>query len=298
MSNRLQVANTQPTIPPKRAYSLVASSSPFYTASLLSIVLLLLTTTFPVQAQKIKVVTELIPPYQLIDKNDELSGYATEVVQALFRITGDTPDFHVLPWARAYLRAQREENVLIFSIAHTQERESQFHWIGSIQPIKFYFWGAADRFAEPVQTVEQLKHYSIAIAKSYNAESYIKSLNFAKTHRVNKNSQAIAMLNTERVDLVILNDLMMERLQKSSEIPTKKTIKLLEATPLNSELSIAFSLKSSAEIVERFQAAYKKLVASGEFDRIRKKWQRHITPSKEFAKRTKNRVVIKSSRGS
>lgn len=242
--------------------------------------LIIISITVSAKAQTIKVVTEIVPPYQLIDQNNQLKGYATEIVQALFEITGDTPDIQVLPWARAFYTAQQESNVMIYSIAHTPERAKQFHWIGAIQPIRFYFWGRDGDFRDPVKSPESLTAHSIAIAKSYNAESYINKLGFAKVHRVDKNSQALAMLNTERVDLVVLNDLMIEQLQEKSAIPTQKTIKLLEATPLNSELSIAFSLKTSPELIERFQAAYQKLVASGQLSQIKQKWLHHLTPRK------------------
>ena len=43
--------------------------------------------------ETIKVVTEYLPPFQIIDNNGKLSGYATEVVNELFLLTGDQKIF-------------------------------------------------------------------------------------------------------------------------------------------------------------------------------------------------------------
>src|SRR3990167_4825058 len=80
-------------------------------------------------AQTIRAVTETTPyTYQ---KGERVVGTATEVVEKTLQAAGQT-DYQVrlYPWARAYDMALKEPNVLIFLIARTPVRESQFKWAG------------------------------------------------------------------------------------------------------------------------------------------------------------------------
>ncbi len=230
-------------------------------------------------AEKIKVVTEHIPPFQIAQENNQLGGYATEVVNALFTLTQDQADIHVLPWARAYNTALVEEDVLIFSIAHTKERADLFQWIGEIHFQRFYFWGLKDKFTSKATSIKSLEQYPIALTKGYNSEQYLKKFSFEKSRHVMKNSQALAMLYLERVDLILLNDLMLELLKEKSTFPNKPMIKLLEAKDLNSQLGIAFSKSTKPEIVTRFRKAFQQLESSGALDKIKARWQKHLSPS-------------------
>ena len=83
--------------------------------------------SFLVKADIVKVVTEYLPPFQIRMIDGSLSGYGTEVIAELFKITGDTPDVQVLPWARAYANARKKPNVL---------RNSR----KSVQTLIFYFF--------------------------------------------------------------------------------------------------------------------------------------------------------------
>ena len=60
---------------------------------------------------KVKVVTELLEPYQMYDSQGALDGFATEVVKALFQQANADADINVLPWARAYSTALNVKDV-------------------------------------------------------------------------------------------------------------------------------------------------------------------------------------------
>jgi len=73
----------------------------------------------------IRVVTEKLPPYNIAE-NEVVTGLSTEIVQAVMAGLGLNPKIETLPWARAYDLAQHSDNVLIYSMARTQEREHLF----------------------------------------------------------------------------------------------------------------------------------------------------------------------------
>ena len=86
-----------------------------YITTLTAITFLLLA-SFCAQSKEIKVVTELLEPYQIKKPDGSLGGFSTDVVDALFEITKDLAEIKIMPWARAYEIALSKPNILIYSI--------------------------------------------------------------------------------------------------------------------------------------------------------------------------------------
>ncbi len=98
------------------------------------------------QASQVRVVTEDISPYQFINDQGQLDGYCAEVVNAMLLQAKQTPTINVMTWARAYDIALRLPNIMIFSLARTEEREQKFHWIGKITEEHLFLWGDKKAF--------------------------------------------------------------------------------------------------------------------------------------------------------
>jgi len=228
--------------------------------------------SFLVKADIVKVVTEYLPPFQIRMIDGSLSGYGTEVIAELFKITGDTPDVQVLPWARAYANARKKTNVLIYSIAHTKDRDPLFHWVGSLKYERFYFWGLKSKFSQVDDSLDSLKEMLIASANDYNTEQYLIDNGFDNTYKVVKSEHSLLMLEKQRVDILLSNELVLKSLSETIGFDFSKLIKLQEAKDLQNNLSIAFSLSTSPELIKRFQAAYNQLLTSGKLAKIKKKW--------------------------
>src|SRR5437762_1598770 len=70
----------------------------------------------------IDVVTEEFPPYNYTLKDKagkplKITGWGTEVVEAVCKQLHVKPNIQVLPWVRAMQMAKENENVLIYSIS-------------------------------------------------------------------------------------------------------------------------------------------------------------------------------------
>ena len=85
------------------------------------------------------ILTEDLPPYNYME-NGTLTGATTHVVQEITRRLGISPDIQVLPWARGYQRLRSEPNVVLFTTAHTKERDPQFHWVGPLYVSRLEFY--------------------------------------------------------------------------------------------------------------------------------------------------------------
>lgn len=222
--------------------------------------------------ETISVVTEYLAPYQLKARSGEVYGFAPEVVDRLFEITGYHQERSVLPWARAYDKALSGSNILIFSIAHTKMRENSFHWIGRLTTERLFFWGLAKKTYPPIRSFEDLREYHISISIGTNPEQYLTSQGHPKIYRVNDPDTSLAMILKGRTDLIIASKIeFSERMQKFNR-SLSEFVPVYEIDEMNSQLSIAFSLDTHHEILQRFREAYQQMVDSGELQRLRDKW--------------------------
>jgi len=240
--------------------------------TLLIITELFILPSFLVKAERIKVVTEYLPPFQVKMDDGSLGGYATEVISELFKLTGDTPDIHVFPWARAYQAAKNAPSVLIYSIAHTTERDSRFHWVGSLKYERFYFWGLKSKYSQADSALIPLKNLLIASENDYNTEQYLKDNGFNRIYKVVKSEQSLLMLEKERIDIILSNELVLRSLSENINFDFTKLKRLEEAHGLQNHLSVAFSLSTPPLTVQRFKTAYTQLLTSGKLAEIKKKW--------------------------
>ncbi len=241
--------------------------------TILTVVLtVVLTAGSTAHAIPIKVVTEYLPPFQSKNNDGTLGGYSTEVVHALFALTGDRPNIQLLPWSRGYRMAQEEHNVMIYSIARTSSRESLFHWVGALKNERFYVWGLKTKYNQPFCSLDEFKYLIFASSKNYNTEQFLLQNHFKTIQRVGKNDQTIGMLYKGRADLIVGNELIFQHQARRLKLDFNAMVKLYETTSLNTSISIAFGLNSDDAIIKRFEQAFKQLQSSGKLATIKKKW--------------------------
>ena len=227
---------------------------------------------FSVKSEEIQVVTEYLPPYQMKMEDGSLGGYSTDVIRALFKITGDTPDIHILPWARAYGIARKKSNVLIYSIAHTSARDPLFHWLGPLKYERFYFWALKSQITSEHKSLDSMKAMLVGSINENNTEQYLMENGFKNIYKVVKGEQSLLMLEKQRIDIILSNELTLELLSKSINYDFSKLKKLQEAKSLQNNISIAFGFNTEPSLIKRFQSAYAELVTSGRLLEIKQKW--------------------------
>ncbi|AHL77710.1 amino acid ABC transporter substrate-binding protein [Stutzerimonas stutzeri] len=224
----------------------------------------------------ISVVTEELPPYNMtID--GKLTGMATEVVQAVLDEVGEPAHIQSMPWARAYDIALNSENVLIYSIARTPQRESLFKWVGVIAPTRWYLFSLpGTQFS--LKSLEDARQYQIATVKEDVGEQYLISQGFEVGRNLqssNKYEHNYQKLKAGRVHLWISNELNAHYLvRQASGNPNESAVPQLSLDDLGGAngLCMAFSLNTSDELVERFRQALARVRADGRYDAIAAKW--------------------------
>lgn len=224
----------------------------------------------------ITAVTEELPPYNMT-VDGELTGMATEVVRAVLKEAGEETRIRSMPWARAYDTALNTDNVLIYSIARTPQRESLFKWVGVIAPTRWYLFSLPGTHFD-LKTLEDARQYQIATVKADVGEQYLIDKGFAIGRNLqssNKYEHNYEKLKAGRVQLWISNELNAHYLvRQASGNPSEAAIPQLSLDDLGGAdgLCMAFSRGTPDEVVERFRQALKRVRADGRYDAIAKKW--------------------------
>jgi polar amino acid transport system substrate-binding protein len=230
---------------------------------------LLLLLFHPVFSSELKILTENLPPLNYV-KDDILVGPAVEIVKEIQKRVGSHEPIKVYPWARAYQMALREENIVLFGMTHTTERNSKFKWIGPIAR-KRDILVARKGSNLKIQTLEDAKNVKrIGTIRGDAKENFLKSqgfTNLVSTHDERKNVQKLIF---GRIDLWVYKQ------------PGLKTVCELAGVDYNHieevfslrefDISIAFSKRTSDLIVQKWKSAFNEMIADGTITRIQRKW--------------------------
>ena len=226
--------------------------------------------------EDIRIVTEELPPYNMT-QDGRLTGMSTEVVQAVLKEMGVSAPIQSMPWARAYDMALNAENVLIYSITRTPQREKLFKWVGNIAPVHWYLF-ANPGTAIRLDTLNDARKYQIATVKEDAGEQYLLSQGFLigkNLQSSNKYQYNYDKLKLGRVDLWISIELTaLYLMRQAGDNPEKVAVRALKLPALDGEhgLNMAFSLKTPDALVERFRKALQTVYRNGTYDAILKKW--------------------------
>lgn len=220
----------------------------------------------------IKVVTEILPPYQIETANKKVGGYATQVVKALFEVTGDRPDISAMPWPRAYGLAQKAQNVMIYSLSFSESRDQIFHWVGTLQKEQGFIWGLKKDFSKPFSHIDEARDYWLTTTQNSNPHMFLKRLNFKKLNLVSNPEQNVAMLFRNRTQLVIGAEVPFRYIATINGYDFSQVVKLYKVDELSTDLKLAFGPKTDEAIVKQYQQAFEQLKLSGKLDKIRHSW--------------------------
>lgn len=103
------------------------------------------------QACGLRVLTEDLPPYQVVQQNHVVAGSAYLQVESIFSAAGLPCKTEVLPWARAFDIARSQPNTLIYSLARLPAREALFVWLMPLINADYRYYSADNNVIEQIQ---------------------------------------------------------------------------------------------------------------------------------------------------
>jgi polar amino acid transport system substrate-binding protein len=224
--------------------------------------------------EAINVLTEEWAPYNFTE-NGKISGYSTEVVEAILRKANLSYTINVLPWARAYTMAQKGPNSLLYTMGRLPEREQLFKWVGPIAPRQVWLFRLKSRSDIQVRTLADAKKYTIGVVQLDGITQYLERNGFKigkHLATVSNEEQNQRKLLAGRVDLITGNEIAVAFQMKQMHLPFDKLEKVFRLVDEN--YWMGFSLNTPDSVVWRTQRALDLLKGEGLLTRIEARYLR------------------------
>jgi polar amino acid transport system substrate-binding protein len=224
--------------------------------------------------------TERLPPLNM-DVDGQVTGFSSELLDMMAAEAGVVVRKQVLPWTRAYDRALRQSDAVLYSLVRTPERESQFRWVGPISPRRIVLYRWADRNDIALKNLDDARPYRIGTTLESAATKLLEKSGFAAIPALDAAGGGLELgVNDEtnmrkfiarRFDLLVSLDWAAAYNAKNAGIdPTL----LVPALVLDESASYWFGFHPAADpdILRRMDQALLKSKADGRYNQLRQKY--------------------------
>jgi polar amino acid transport system substrate-binding protein len=201
--------------------------------------------------------TENLPPLQVVSNGKVVSGLAYQRVQQLLAIANVQVQPEVLPWARLYKRLKTEPNVLVFSLVRTAEREEQFIWLAPLFYMELSIYSLAERNLV-AGSLKEMSTYITGVKRDDVVADYLLKQNFkfgSSLFEVKNTEDTVKLLLRKRVDFIPATPLIIQAVCQTLGC-TEQDFKLnFTIEELPQKFYLAASLGTSPDLVARIQQA-------------------------------------------
>lgn len=224
---------------------------------------------FQANAQNLILTTENYPPFNSVDpKSGEISGISTDKVLEMMRRANEKFTLIAYPWSRALQMAHMDENTCVFSTSRTQERETQFKWVGPLMKINWTIFARADDQRKP-DTLAGLFPYVMGTYRNDAVGAFLTLQGF-KTDLANSDSDNPRKLLYKRFDFWATEELHGLEILKAQGL-SEKIVPLFQFH--QSEMYLACNAGMAQERVDRYNQILRKMTRDGTVAQIEKKYQ-------------------------
>ncbi len=239
-----------------------------------AIVIMFLSVSMTVKADNYKVFTEQMPPYNYGNKKGVAVGFCSEIVREMFNRTDLTikNDISLIPWARAYNFLENQDDVMVFSMTRSDEREKKFQWVGPLAQRTIWLWKLASRNDIKATNLSDAKKYTVGGVYEFASSEYLQKQGF-KVDMVSSIDQNWKKLLLNRIDLVSALELeaafSMQQLDR-----TFKDLEKVTVLDDRYEYYLAININSDPSNAKKLQAALDQMKVDGTYENIRNKYLR------------------------
>lgn len=221
-----------------------------------------------------QIITVIEPPSSYLDSHGRLTGYATEIVQTLQKITGDTTEIQLMPESRALLTASRQANVLLYGFSRTVERENDYHWIMPLARKKWVLYVRQDDPQQLNNLNDARALESIGVVRGDVREEWLRAQGFTNLQSSSSHMQNLARLASRRLNAIAFEPQGMQYLMREAGVLPQDYRAALHF--FDTEVWLLMSRQSAASEVARWQQAALQLQQSGRLEQIARSWQQRL----------------------
>ncbi len=210
--------------------------------------------------------TELNGESGYYDNDGNLEGAGIDIVREIQKRLGSNDEIKALSWARAYHELENKKNVALFLTTLTDERKEKFKWVGPILTLEWTFFVKSNSLINCNSLNQARLIDSIGVIRNDIRDKYLTELGFENLDRTRDSKSNIEKLLLGRGDMILSSDVgaylsLKEIGRDISEIKPLCNIKSFN-------LYIAFSKKTSNDIVIQWENTFKEIYDDGTFKRI------------------------------
>ena len=224
--------------------------------------LALVVAALSLDSRALTLLTEENPPFNYT-QDGKLTGLVTELVEETAKRANVPYTVELLPWNRAYSRAQAERDTCLFATARLPNREKQFVWVGPYASNLWAVYGKGD-FGGNVRTLADLKPYRIGgvvndAKVEYLKENGVLNIKMAPEDRQNPPRLLLAKDDPNRVDLWVTGYYGAREVMRTAKVSDVKLVFVVRDIPLY----LACSPQTSPAVIKALSEAVDNIRAEG-----------------------------------
>tara|TARA_R110000737_G_scaffold48658_9_gene69170 strand:- start:2947 stop:3819 length:873 start_codon:yes stop_codon:yes gene_type:complete len=225
----------------------------------------------------IHIVTEHLPPYQIVSKNDNITGFAVDIIKETMARSHYAYSLNSYSWVRSYKLAQKKANHCIFSIARLQSREKLFKWVGPISHVSnTALWALKGRDIQ-VSSLNDAKKYTIAVNRDDIAHTGLMERGFNEGEHLyvldDTKSLVNLLITRPEIDLIVADDITIKFRTEyaGAAIDELQLIYEIKELPLN--FFFACSTETDDKVIAHLAEKLASLYQDGSHKAIMDKWR-------------------------
>ena len=207
------------------------------------------------------------------DNKGQPIGLAVELLRLMWREMG-VPEqpIHFLPWARGWYLLTQQPEAVLFTTAHTRERDPHFLWVCPISHSRVSLVGRKQD-APKVARKADLAKLLIGVMQADVGEQLLlnRGISPGNMMAVERMEQVVRQLIMARTDLVAGNEVMLRHQAKALGFPSEDfvTVAIIE----EQDNCFAFNLAADKQQIARLQQALDKVRQGDEYKRLMARYQ-------------------------
>ncbi|MFB2864382.1 substrate-binding periplasmic protein [Aeromonas sp. MdU4] len=207
------------------------------------------------------------------DKNGQPVGLAVELLRLMWREMGEPEQpIHFLPWARGWYLLTQQQEAVLFTTAHTKERDPHFLWVCPISHSRVSLVGRK-KDAPKVASTEDLAKLQIGVMQADVGEQLLLNRGVSPSNMmsVERMEQVVRQLIMARTDLVAGNEVMLRHQARELGFPNEDfvTVAILE----EQDNCFAFNLAADKQQIAHLQQALDKVREGDEYKQLMARYQ-------------------------
>lgn len=218
---------------------------------------------------ELTILTENLPPLNYVE-NGILVGPAVEMIKEIQKRIGSNDPIHVYPWARAYRIAVEEENIVLFGIARTNERQDKFRWIGPLARKRDIFVAKKGALFKITSLEDAKKVKRIGTIRGDAKEEFLKMHGFRNMVPTNDERKNVQKLLLGRIDLWVYKQPGLKIMCELAGVDANLFEEVYRLREF--EISIGFSKRSSDKVFHQWESTFSEMVSDGTIEKIKLKW--------------------------